>query len=248
MSSRFASSPSVSAQGQNEWVHRQEMMERWYQDAITTEWVSRCFSNDYDPLRPLMTTYHGTILDLGGGHGIARHYLPATVRYVSLDPSVMWLDREWRTLAADYPCLIDRPPFVQAVGEALPFRRCAFDVVLALWSLNHVRDPAQVFDEVRRVLKPGGRFLIVLEDAEPRWRDLLRPPFRGERRKDTAHNIARKLRTVLPGQAWELQPDHIRIRESQLLHWAGADLAVRTRAWIGKYLTYEYVRRADGGA
>ena len=54
--------------------------------------------------------------------------------------------------------------FVKGTGEKLPFASGSFDVVLALWSLNHVIDPEQCIVEVDRVLKTGGRALFVLED------------------------------------------------------------------------------------
>jgi hypothetical protein len=37
----------------------------------------------------------------------------------------------------------------------------------SFWSLNHVDRPERVLQEVGRVLKPEGRFLIVLEDMPP---------------------------------------------------------------------------------
>ena len=59
------------------------------------------------------------------------------------------------------------PNFVRAVGEYLPFPDASFDAALSFWSLNHVDQPERVLQEVGRVLKPEGRFLIVLEDMSP---------------------------------------------------------------------------------
>ena len=44
-------------------------------------------------------------------------------------------------------------------GEAIPWPDQSFDVVVADNVLEHLSDPVTVFCEVRRVLKPGGRFL-----------------------------------------------------------------------------------------
>lgn len=44
---------------------------------------------------------------------------------------------------------------------ALPYSDESFDVVISLWVLEHLENPAKVFDEVSRVLKKGGRFLFV---------------------------------------------------------------------------------------
>jgi ubiquinone/menaquinone biosynthesis C-methylase UbiE len=144
-------------------------MERWYRDMVSTDWAHACFDSDYEPLRPVLSRCAGIVLDLGGGAGITRRYLPRDAQYVSLDPSLMWLDAEWKSLEATDSRQPDESEFVQGTGEALPFRQGSIDVVLALWSLNHVNDPVAVFAEVRRVLKPGGSFFVVLEDMEPTW-------------------------------------------------------------------------------
>lgn len=49
---------------------------------------------------------------------------------------------------------------VAAVGR-LPFPDATFDLVTANMVLEHLDDPRREFDEVRRVLKPRGRFLFV---------------------------------------------------------------------------------------
>ena len=43
--------------------------------------------------------------------------------------------------------------------EGLPFEDESFDVVVAGELLEHVRDPAELVGEVRRVLRPGGTFV-----------------------------------------------------------------------------------------
>jgi SAM-dependent methyltransferase len=46
---------------------------------------------------------------------------------------------------------------VVGVGEHLPFRDAAFDAVISIAVLEHVRDPFRCAAEISRVLKPGGR-------------------------------------------------------------------------------------------
>lgn len=48
-----------------------------------------------------------------------------------------------------------------AEGEALPFRNGSVDLVSANMVLEHLTDPAAVFREVARVLRPGGAFVFV---------------------------------------------------------------------------------------
>lgn len=227
-----------------EWAARQAAMEAWYRDMAGSDWSRACFTNDYGPFAPLLAGYTGAVLDLGGGAGVTRHYLPACSRYVVVDPSLMWLGAEWSALADTFPCLATPPAYVQGTGEALPLRSAAFDVVLAFWTLNHAADPARVLRSVARVLRPGGVCLLVLEDMEPRWRDLPGPAGRRRGAPAVVRLAARKLLAALPGRAWALQPDHLRIRERDLRAWSAGAFAVRSRSWIGDYLAYELVARS----
>ena len=52
-------------------------------------------------------------------------------------------------------------PVIRGVGERLPFVDGSFDLIVCLWVLEHMREPAAVFGEVRRVLRPGGHFVFL---------------------------------------------------------------------------------------
>jgi SAM-dependent methyltransferase len=56
---------------------------------------------------------------------------------------------------------------VLGVGEALPFRDKAFDAVLSLSVLEHVRDPFACAAEIARVLKPGGKLICCVPFLQP---------------------------------------------------------------------------------
>ena len=127
----------------------------------------KLFSSGLSAFLAVLGAFSGRVLDLGGGTGIVRHYLPPAVDYLVADPSVTWRTFGSSPLEEQFPCLATQPNFVRAVGEYLPFADASFDAVLSFWSLNHVDRPERVLKVVRRVLEPQGRFLIILEDMPP---------------------------------------------------------------------------------
>jgi ubiquinone/menaquinone biosynthesis C-methylase UbiE len=72
---------------------------------------------------------------------------------------------------------------VELVGlsaERLPLPDDSFDTVVCTYTLCSIPDPAAALHEVRRVLKPGGRFLFCEHGRSPdpgvaRWQDRLQP-------------------------------------------------------------------------
>lgn len=67
--------------------------------------------------------------------------------------------------------------FVRAPAHALPLREATFDVVLCALALHHVAEPerTQAIAEMRRVLAPTGRVLIVEFGSPMSFRVWLRP-------------------------------------------------------------------------
>jgi SAM-dependent methyltransferase len=218
-------------------------MEAWYRQLIADRGrAAGCFHYDYEPYRSLLEALPGRVLDIGGGTGVARHFLAAATRYMVVDPSLEWLSDDWSALSEHFPCLSSPACFVRGLGEQLPCRDCSFDSALSLWSLNHVRNPEAVFGEVHRVLEPGGRFLVILEDMIPCWKDALIPAHRAIGGLGWPWLLIRKARLAMRGQQWSLQSDHIRIHERQITAWISGLFAIKTREWIGDYLAFEFVR------
>jgi ubiquinone/menaquinone biosynthesis C-methylase UbiE len=83
-------------------------------------------------------------------------------RRVGLDP-----------LADDYRELgINSHPmeYVAASAEAMPFDEASFDVITSLNSLDHVDDMDRTIAEIKRVLRPRGHLVLVVEVGhEPTW-------------------------------------------------------------------------------
>jgi len=51
--------------------------------------------------------------------------------------------------------------FVLGSVSALPFENAAFDAIFSEYVFEHVREPAEAFLEAARVLRPGGRMVIL---------------------------------------------------------------------------------------
>jgi SAM-dependent methyltransferase len=89
------------------------------------------------------------VLDAGAGEGAYKRYFPAQ-RYTGFDLGIG--DAQW-----DYSQL-------DVLGDlaALPFRDAVFDAAVNIVTLEHVPEPARVLAEIARVLRPGGRLLLVV--------------------------------------------------------------------------------------
>lgn len=114
-----------------------------------------------------------SILDLACGPGAVTRRIASKVpnaRVVGVDLNPLLLDRAERDRRRDGD---DRVRFVEADCRRLPFADDTFDFVYARFLFQHLADPADALLEARRVLRPGGRLLIVDVDdrdlrTEPR--------------------------------------------------------------------------------
>jgi ubiquinone/menaquinone biosynthesis C-methylase UbiE len=67
-------------------------------------------------------------------------------------------DADWLSLREHRLNSISR---VATGGLSLPFGSQSFDLVLASWLFEHLPQPAETLNEVRRVLKPGGAIIFI---------------------------------------------------------------------------------------
>ena len=52
--------------------------------------------------------------------------------------------------------------FVQNDGITIPFETDSFDIVCSMGVLHHIPDPVPVVQELHRVLKPGGKIIVMV--------------------------------------------------------------------------------------
>jgi SAM-dependent methyltransferase len=89
------------------------------------------------------------VLDAGAGEAQYAH-LFSRQRYVGVDLGIG--DASWNYRRLD--CIADL--------QALPLREASCDACLNIVTLEHVREPGRVICELGRVLKPGGRLLLIV--------------------------------------------------------------------------------------
>jgi SAM-dependent methyltransferase len=89
------------------------------------------------------------VLDLGAGAGIVSQ-----MNFRGLARKVCGVDPDPRVVVNPF---LDEGH--QGIGETLPYPNATFDLVFADNVLEHLQRPQAVFNEVARVLKPGGIFL-----------------------------------------------------------------------------------------
>jgi ubiquinone/menaquinone biosynthesis C-methylase UbiE len=102
----------------------------------------------------LLASARGRGLELGAGTGLNLRHYPEGVELVVSEPDPAMRARLERRAAG-------RATVVDAGAEALPFADASFDTVVSTLVLCTVGDPAQALAEVRRVLAPGGRLLLI---------------------------------------------------------------------------------------
>jgi ubiquinone/menaquinone biosynthesis C-methylase UbiE len=106
----------------------------------------------------------GEVLEVAVGTGLNLPFYPAQVRLtgVDLSPAMLAVARQ---RGADLGRAVD---LREADAQALPFPDAHFDTVVCTLSLCTVPDERAAIGEMWRVLRPGGR-LLLLDHIGSRW-------------------------------------------------------------------------------
>ncbi len=106
----------------------------------------------------------GTVVEIGPGTGANLAHLPRHVRWIGIEPNPHMQARLRQRAAATGIAA----EFRLASAHGLELDDASVDVVLSTLVLCSVPDPGAVLAEVRRVLRPGGRFVFIEHVAAPR--------------------------------------------------------------------------------
>jgi ubiquinone/menaquinone biosynthesis C-methylase UbiE len=127
--------------------------------------------------RAALADVRGEILEIGFGTGLNLPHYPATVRRLTAVDSSAGMSKLARQRIAASAIAVDQRVLD---GARLPFADDSFDTVVSTFTLCSIGEVQGALRELRRVLKPGGRFHFVehgLSDdpGVQRWQHRLTP-------------------------------------------------------------------------
>lgn len=128
-------------------------------------WNLAQFTNGaiYEATLESLDARHQRVLDVGCGTGIMSARLADSGRRVlGVDLSPAMIRRARRH---------DRPnlDFIKGDAEQLPLKDGMFDALVNLISFHHYPHPDRALAEFHRVLRPGGRLVLVIFDRNSRY-------------------------------------------------------------------------------
>jgi ubiquinone/menaquinone biosynthesis C-methylase UbiE len=128
--------------------------------------------------RRLLADAEGAVVEIGAGTGLSFRHYPAGIEVVATEPDPHML-KAARKAARKAKVKLT---LQQAPAEALPLGDGSVDTVVSILVLCSVPDQAAALAEANRVLKPGGR-LLLLEHVRAADPTLAHRQDRGERRQ-----------------------------------------------------------------
>jgi ubiquinone/menaquinone biosynthesis C-methylase UbiE len=159
-----------------------------------------------DDLRPeTVTTAHGDVLEIGFGTGRnLRHYASSVTSVSGVDPMVTHGVGPVERRIEKAPFRVERIPL--SADRTLPFDAGRFDCVVTTWTLCSIPDADAALSEMRRVLKPGGRYLFIehglgRDERTIRWQERLNPLWS---RLTEGCNINRRIDELVERAGFEL--------------------------------------------
>lgn len=123
-----------------------------------------------DRKRALLGPLQGDVLEIGPGTGTSLGYFSQDVRWIGVEPNIHARSKLIKR-ASDLGL---KAEVRTGVAEKLPLEDSSADAAVATLVLCSVDDVAVALSEIRRVLRPGGRFVFIEHVAAERGTALRR--------------------------------------------------------------------------
>jgi SAM-dependent methyltransferase len=144
--------PDLGSEKTPAWKRWERLLEKWLQTFGGES--SSLPSMESDPIADYIGEIiggngAGLCLDVGCGSSVWTPYMTASgnnMKWIGIDPTMNHLPRRY--------------PFVQGLGEYLPFKSGVFDAVLFSLVLSNILDPLLSMHQAYRSLKPDRRVYI----------------------------------------------------------------------------------------
>ena len=190
------------------------MRQGWYPRLYAS--ILDRFNGKYESLisgrkRALFGGLNGEVLEVGPGTGANLPFFTNGVRWRGVDPNPYmrpYLESKAKQYGIDAALEI-------GAAEALPAEDESVDAVLATLVLCSLKDPDAALAEIRRVLKPGGRYLFIEHVAAPkgtgtrRWQEVLCPIWK--RAADGCHPNRETWRSIEQAGFAEVDFEHFKL-------------------------------------
>lgn len=128
----------------------------WYFQSLRVDPLQRYWhKRRFEEISKLLEPAGGRVLDIGSADGTFSKVIfdkTGAKEFIGIDvlpKSVDWANKHWEKEGK-------RMRFFVGDAHKLDFKSSSFDAVVALEVLEHVKNPAKVFTEVKRILKKGG--------------------------------------------------------------------------------------------
>ncbi len=141
-----------------------------YNNTLGNEWIdwveeSNSNGNREKEIYPLIKkwlkkTKPAILVDIGCGQGVCSTLLSKETKYIGIDASSILLKRALKLYSS-----LDRQ-FIKGNVTKIPLKNNSIDAVMSIWVWSHIKNLELAAEEMWRVLKPEGNFLIVNANPE----------------------------------------------------------------------------------
>lgn len=131
-----------------------------------------------DLRRDLVASATGRVVEIGAGTGLNFGHYPAAAHVLAIEPDDSMRARARRRVHG--PTVHARIELAEGRARSIPVDAASVDTVVLTFVLCSVREPPAALAEIARILKPGGRLLVLEHSRDPsprvaRWQERVQP-------------------------------------------------------------------------